>query len=84
MLTQVRDVSDDKAKAIIKAYPTFQSLWSPFRQARINGRDPGTILADIVVPSRKKNTHRRIGPCVSQRIYSCLAGDDPHEQINVK
>ncbi len=48
MLTCYRDVSDDRADAILGVYPTFSSLWSMYQEC-VNEEQGRHLLSEIQV-----------------------------------
>ncbi len=80
MLRQIHLVEDSSASAVVKHYPTLNSLFTAYQQCAT--RDQAEkLLADIVVQRYGKSgeTNRRLGPALSKRIYTVLMGEDPEE-----
>lgn len=48
MLIHFRDVSEDKAKAIVCTFPTFQSLWQTYKRCRTD-EDGRKVLIGVEV-----------------------------------
>lgn len=80
MLRQIHMLEENSANAVVKEYPTLNSLFQAYSRCTSKGQAE-RLLEDIVVQRHGKagETNRRLGPALSKRIYNVIMGEDPEE-----
>ena len=74
-LQLIDGVSEKRALAIVRKFPTLRSLLDAYE----NSDCPQRILADIEIPGTGKSKSRKLGETLSTRIYDLLYSDSPED-----
>lgn len=81
-LMSIPEVSESKAIAIAKEYPTFKSLADKFAKTDKSHAEKKKTLNTIEVPSSSGDGKmQKIGNKVAERVYETLSSTDPDLQI---
>jgi hypothetical protein len=75
-------VSENKAIAIVKIYPSFVSLMNTYMSYGYSDKEKEGILKDIEIPNKEKNKTSRLGQALSSKIYRVFNSGDPNIVIS--
>lgn len=83
MLMSIPGVSENKAIAIVKKYPTFQSLMSKYESSKLSETRKMSLLNDEVEVQTSVGDDRsqKIGKKISERVCNTLRNTDPSVMI---
>ena len=83
MLVSIPKVSENKAIAIAKVYPTFRSLMQEFTRTDISDSDKRKLLSNIDENDGVDSTRsKKIGKKVAERIYEVMSSVDPDMPVD--
>jgi len=69
-------MSEMKAIAIVRMYPTFKSLIDIYESDDFTENEKGLFLRDVEVLNNAKNSRKRLGDVVSIKVYKYFLGKD--------
>jgi hypothetical protein len=75
-------ISEKKAIAIVKSYPTLKNLMKIYSSCEYNLKEKENFLADIEIADKSKNSSKKLGNALSQKIYKFFYSSDPETIIN--
>ena len=75
-------VSENKAIAIAKAFPTYNSLMTVFDRPHLPEKDKVGRLADVEIKGIGGDKAKKIGQAIAKKIYQQMMAVDPSVVIN--
>lgn len=75
-------VSENKAIAIAKAFPTYNSLMTVFDRPHLPENDKVGRLADVEIKGIGGDKAKKIGQAIAKKIYQQMMAVDPSVVIN--
>jgi hypothetical protein len=70
-------ISEIKAIAIAKQYPTIKSLMEIYLSEEYNSNEKEQFLAEVMIENKTKSTKKRLGVALSTKIYRFFNADNP-------
>jgi len=80
MLLTISGITEYKAIAIVKKYPTITSLMNSYLECN-DSKSKENMLADIIVDTESDN-NKKLGKSLSNKIYRIFTVIDPNELVN--
>ena len=77
MLMTIPGLSENKAIAIAKAYPTLNGLISMLKDANLSEKDRKKLLMDIQVQGAGGEKGKRIGKAIAEKVFLTFMSSDP-------
>jgi hypothetical protein len=83
-LMNIPMVSETKAIAIAKRYPTYKSLMEIYISEEISHKKKELLLTDVEIDTGmgEYDVNRKIGKKISKRIYYVMCSTDPNQKID--
>ena len=78
----VPGVSENKAIAVAKAFPTYSSLMTIFEDSSLAEKDKVARLADVEIRGIGGEKAKKIGTAIAKKIFQQMMAVDPSIVIN--
>ena len=78
----VPGVSENKAIAVAKAFPTYSSLMTIFEDSSLSEKDKVARLADVEIRGIGGEKAKKIGTAIAKKIFQQMMAVDPSIVIN--
>ena len=78
----VPGVSENKAIAVAKVYPTYSSLMAVFEDTSLAERDKVGRLADVEIKGIGGEKAKKIGTAIAKKVFQQMMAVDPSIVIN--
>ena len=70
-------ISETKAIAIAKVFGSFSSLMEVYTSDQFSEKEKQNYLVDTEIHNKQKNTVKKLGPAISQKVYKFYSSVDP-------
>lgn len=85
MLMSIPGVSENKAIAIAKSYPTLKSLMNEYTNDEVSQATKKKLLSDIEIEGNfGEDKSKKIGKKIAERVYTTLCSVDPDIPVDEK